>query len=42
MISSKIEGHGELVVLEQLGEARGKGLAASGMNREVVVHCSPL
>jgi hypothetical protein len=42
MISGEIENHGELVMLEQLREARGRRLAASGTCREVGVHCSPL
>ena len=42
MIFGEIENHGELVMLEQLGEAQGRRLAASGTCREVGVHCSPL
>jgi hypothetical protein len=40
MISGEIESHGELVVLEQLGKARGRGLAAPGTSREVGAACT--
>ena len=39
MIFGEIESHGELVVLEQLGKARGRGLAAPGTSREVRAAC---
>ena len=42
MIFGEIEDHGELVVLEKLGEARGNGLVASSTSRGVGVYCFPL
>jgi hypothetical protein len=42
MIFGEIENHGELVMLEQLGEARGRRPNASGMYEEMGTYCFPL
>jgi hypothetical protein len=42
MIYGEMESYGELVMLEQLGEARGRRLAASGTYEEMGTYYSPL
>jgi hypothetical protein len=41
MISGEMESYDELVMLEQLGEARGGRPTASGTYEEMGTYCSP-